>query len=37
MKRNYDMLPKGLRVLRYALVNFSQFYIEFVYVQKWVI
>ena len=29
--------PKGLLVLRYALVNFSEFYAEFVYVQKQVI
>ena len=26
--------PKGLLILRYALVNFSEFYAEFVYVQK---
>ena len=26
--------PKGLLVLGYALVNFSEFYAEFVYVQK---
>ena len=29
--------PKGLLVLGYALVNFSEFYAEFVYVQKQVI
>ena len=26
--------PKGLLVFGYALVNFSEFYAEFVYVQK---